>query len=69
MLIAAAGLAAAVFYFALVALVAGAILGARSAIEGGRPSRIAFVFLGFGVLGSLVAIVSYIRGPRDVLPF
>ncbi len=64
------GWAAGTFYVALAALVGGAIVFARGAVErrdGGR--RFAFVLLAAGVLGIAVSLGIYSVGPRGMLPF
>lgn len=61
-------LAAIVFYLGIVALAAGAIVAARAAVERTR-SRLALPLLALGAVGIAIALWSYLRGPRHMLPF
>jgi len=64
------GWAAGTFYVALAALVGGAIVFARGAVErrdAGR--RFAFVLLAAGIFGLAVSLGVYVVGPRRMLPF
>ena len=63
-------IAAIVFYLSVAALVVGAMLSARRAIERlpGR-STTGFALVGLGVVGIAIAVVVFATGPRTVLPF
>jgi hypothetical protein len=64
------GLAAGIFYVALAALVGGAIVFARGAVErreGGK--RLALVLLCVGFAGIALSLGFYLMGPRRTLPF
>ncbi len=64
------GLAAGIFYVGLAALVGGAIVFARGAVErrvGGN--RLAFALLAVGLVGIALSLGFYMIGPRRMLPF
>ncbi len=64
------GLAAAIFYVALAALVSGAIVFARGAVERRNAgNRLAFVMLAVGIVGISISLGFYMMGPRRMLPF
>jgi uncharacterized membrane protein HdeD (DUF308 family) len=61
-------IAAAAFYLGLVTLCAGAILGARGAVEK-KPSRLTVPLLAVGALAIAGSLFAYAHGPRQMLPF
>lgn len=63
-------IAAIVFYLGVAALVVGAMLAARRAIERlpGR-STLGLALLAFGALGIASAVALFATGPRGMLPF
>ncbi len=64
------GLAAGTFYAALAALVGGAIVFARGAVERrGAGNRLAFALLAVGIVGIATSLGFYLIGPRRMLPF
>ncbi|GAC1307675.1 MAG: hypothetical protein NVS2B3_13440 [Vulcanimicrobiaceae bacterium] len=62
--------AAVAFYLGVGALVVGAMLSARQAIEL-RPGRSTpgLALVGIGAAGIAIAVFVFARGPRGVLPF
>lgn len=64
-------IAAIVFYLGVAALVVGAMLSARRAIErrGAGVDRRALALLALGCVGIVSAVVVFATGPRCVLPF
>ncbi len=64
------GLAAAIFYVALAALVGGVIVLARGAVErNDRRNRLAIVMIAAGLLAMAFSLGFYMMGPRRMLPF
>lgn len=63
-------IAAIVFYLGVTALVIGAMLSARRAIER-RPGRSVpgLTLVGIGIAGIAIAVLVFATGPRGVLPF
>ena len=61
-------IAAAAFYIGLIALCAGAVLGARGAVERKR-APLTIPLLAVGAIGIAAALVAYANGPRQMLPF
>lgn len=64
-------IAAIAFYLGVAALVVGAMLAARGAIERGRggPNPRAIGLIATGLVGIAVAVLIFATGPRGVLPF
>jgi len=56
------------FYVGLVALCAGAIIGARGAVER-TGARAALPLVIVGAVGIALALAVYAQGPRKMLPF
>jgi uncharacterized membrane protein HdeD (DUF308 family) len=61
-------LAAVAFYAGLIALCAGAVLGARAAVER-KKAPLAIPLLALGAVGLAGALIAYANGPRGLLPF
>lgn len=64
-------IAAIVFYLGVAALVVGAILSARRAIEHRRDgsSRVGIGAIVVGLVAIVIAVSIFATGPRGVLPF
>ncbi len=61
-------IAAVAFYVGLIALCAGAIVGARAAVERTK-APLAIPLLAIGAIALAGALIAYANGPRGLLPF
>jgi hypothetical protein len=65
------GVAAAIFYVSIAALIGGAMFFARGAIEraGATRDRRGLILVVVGLVGIVVSVAIYVVGPRKMLPF
>jgi small neutral amino acid transporter SnatA (MarC family) len=64
------GVAAAIFYVSIAALIVGAMFYARGVIErGAGRDRRGLVLVLVGLTGIAISVAIYVVGPRKMLPF
>jgi len=58
-----------IFYLSVLALVAGTIRALRAAIERNRRDAVGIAFALVGLVGLALSVVTFLLGPKKMLPF